>query len=381
MNIKTTLKASVAAAALVAIAAPQVQAGTVENSGAAKVTMSGHFNKALFWADNGAASRATVVDNTVSQSRFRINADMPINEALTVRGHMEAGFNSNQMGSVTIVDSNSNLTATSADDTTGGSSADASVRKSYVGFMHKQFGNLVIGKDGEATDGAALQGYNPASNVVDTGTILGGGVHLQTSNAADNVFSTSKVGSFVTGFDGGNVEGVHYDSPKFGGFQVKYSFTGDQASKVGAFFGGKFGGFGVKAGVGYEHLAGADSSLDAILMVSGGIKHDSGFSISGGWGQEDATAAGGVEGETTYVIVAYEADLIAAGSTGFAVQYLESDDATAKGDNSEFIGIGVQQGLASGVVGYAGLQFSEASQTGTNYEDVTVFMTGARINF
>lgn len=379
MNIKTTLKASVAAAALFAVAVPTAEAASVDSGKAAKVTMSGHFNKAFFWADNGSASRATVVDNDVSQSRFRINADLPINEALTARGHMEAGFNSNTMGSVGIVDTNSTLT--SSNDTAGGSSNDASVRKTYLGFMHKQFGTLVLGKDGEATDGAFLQVANPASDIVDSGTILGGGVQLQTSNAADNTFSTNKVSTFVTGFDGTNVDGLHYDSPKMGGFQVKYSFTGDQASKVGAFFGGKFGGFGVEAGVGYEHLAGASTSLDSILMASAGVTHDSGFSIGVGWGEEDAKASGGVEGETIYVVVGYSADLISAGSTSFAVQYLESDDAVAKGDSTEVITIGVEQGLASGLKGYAGLQFSEADQTGTNYEDVTVFMTGAKLLF
>ena len=382
MNIKTTLKASVAAAALFAVAVPTAEAASVDTSKAAKVTMSGHFNKAFFYADNGSASRATVGDNDVSQSRFRINADLPVNEALTARGHMEAGFNSNRLGTVNIVDGNVNgVSDTSAVDTAGGSDADASVRKSYLGFIHKQFGTLVIGKDGEATDGAALQSPNPASNIVDTGTVIGGGVSLQTSNATDNNFSALTVSSFATGFDGTNVEGLHYDSPKLGGFQVKYSFTGDQASKVGAFFGGKFGGFSVDAGVGYEHLTGASSSLDSILMVSGGVAHDSGFSIGAGWGKEDATAAGGVEGETTYVIVGYEADLISAGSTGIAVQYLESEDARAKGDELEAITVGIEQGLASGLIGYAGLALYEVSQTGTNYEDVTVFMTGARLNF
>ncbi len=381
MNIKTTLKASVAAAALFAVAVPSAQAASVDSGKAAKVTMSGHFNKALFWADNGAASRATVVDNTISQSRFRINADLPVNEALTARGHLEAGFNSNQMGSVNIVDSNSNLIASSAVDTAGGSSADASVRKSYLGFMHKQFGTLVLGKDGEATDGAYLQVANPASDIVDSGTIAGGGVSLQTSNAADNVFSSNTVGAFNNSFDGTNVDGIHYDSPKFGGFQVKYSFTGDQASKVGAFFGGKFGGFAVEAGLGYEHLAGSSSSLDAIMMASAGVTHDSGFSIGVGYGEEDATAAGGTEGESIYVVVGYSADLISAGSTSFAVMYLEDEDATAKGDELESIQIGVEQGLASGLKGYAGLQFHDVSQTGTNYEDVTVFMTGAKLLF
>jgi len=378
VNIKNTLKTSVAAAALFAVVAP-AHAGTVENTGATKVQLSGHFNKAFYFVKSGSASRATVADNAVSESRFRVHASQNVNEALSVSARFEAGFSSNRSNSMGVTDTNT--TQTTAVDTNSGTDNDMSVRKTAIHIAHKQFGTLVLGQDGEATDGKALKGFNPAGEAVDTGAIQADAVLLQADGAADNVFTAKALGSYFGSYDGTNVNGAHYSTVNFGGFSADASFLENQAFGLGASFGGKMGGFAVSAGAGYEALAASSTTLDNQWMVSGGIKHDSGFSLSGGYGAQELKGTNQRDPQNYHVVVGYEAALTSMGKTGFAFQYLNAEDYVAEGDEGQSYQVGVQQGIADGVVIYSSYMTSSIDQTGTDFENVSTFVAGTKIVF
>lgn len=372
MNIKTTLKTTVAAAALFAVASPAV---------AADLTFSGQVNKAFAYIDNGGAARGQVVDNDISRSRLYAKYSGAVNEAVTVSGRFEMMIADNKLSSTGVV--NSAATGEAGSDVDGGGDDAISLTEQWIAVEHKQLGKFQIGKLEEASDRAWNTGPNPAGNIVDAGSALLGSVDLHVSSATDNTFSGSTVGQFFQAFEGsGGANMVGYVTPSLGGAKLLVSYANDGDADIGLSYGGKFGGFGVELYTGYKNSSGASATLDHTWGISGGVTHDSGFSVAGGYGTEDSKASGTNDADGYWVILGYEANLISAGATGIAFQYLKVDEATGtKGDEGKAYSFGVQQGMGAGLSAYAGYTLIQVDRTSTNFDDVSLLMAGMKLTF
>jgi len=381
VNIKTTLKSSVAAAALLAIAAP-AQAGSIANGkDTASVTLSGHFNKAVLWQESGSASAVSFVDNTASSSRARIIAKGKMNEAVSVSGVFEWGMSTNLDGNVTPVDTATTLTSAN-DHGDGVGSGFFTVRHSYVKFDHKQLGSVSLGHTSQATDGAAENNMTGATDVVYGGSLIGsGGIHLQANNAADNVFTTKIVGDFFSNGDGGRTDVIKYTTPSFGGFSVSASADSDSQADVAASFGGKFGGFAVDATIGYGNDSGGSDTVENVTMGSVAVGHDSGINARMSYQTTDNKGTTNKENDQLSIGLGYKAKLTSMGSTNFAVDYIVANDVESKGSEGKAYIFGVEQTTDAGVNFYLGGSFIETDITGTSYEDVTTVIAGTKVFF
>ncbi len=375
MNTKNILKSSVAVAALFAVVAP-AHAGSVSNGNdTASVTLSGQFNKAIAYAENGQNSALTIADNDISGSRFRIVVSGKLNEAVSVGGVMEMAYTQNELSSLTFVPASN----TGDDSTETASGTDTfGVRHNYIKLTHKGMGAFSIGHTSVATDGAMFAPFNPASSVVDAATASFAGVNTRVSTAAANT-NSGQVGDFFASYDGGRTDVVKYNTPNFAGFSGVVSYDSSQNTDVAGSFGGKFASFQVKLGAAYRNVAGA--KLDGVLAVTGGVKHDSGISLAGGYAKEDkGTQAFG--GKTYHVILGYEADLISAGKTGIAVQYMKAQNTTADDDEGISYEIGVQQDMGAGITTYGGVKVYEVDTVATtSFDDVVGVMAGVKLAF
>ena len=372
MNIKTALKTTVAAAALFAVASPAV---------AADLTFSGQVNKAFAYIDNGAAARGQVVDNDISRSRLYAKYSGAINEAVSVKGRFEMMITDNPLSETGVVDTAA--TGEAGSDVDGGGDQTIDLTEQWIAIEHKQLGTFQIGKMEEASDRAWNTGPNPASNIVDAGSAILSSVDLHVSSATDNTFSGSTVGQFFQGFEGsGGANMIGYVTPSLGGAKLLVSYANDGDADIGVSYGGKFGGFAVDVYGGYKNSSGASSSLDHTWGISGGVAHDSGFSLAGGYGTESSKASSANDADGYWVIVGYEANLISAGATGVAFQYLKVDEVTGtKGDEGTAYSFGVQQGMGSGLSAYAGYTLIQVDRTSTNFDDVSLLMAGMRLSF
>lgn len=380
MNIKTTLKTTVAAAALFAIAAPAVAGSVQSRNDTTTFKLTGQVNKAFAYIDNGAAARGQVVENDISRSRLHAAYSTSVNEAVTVKGRFELMFSDNDLSSTGVVDSAA--TGEAGANVDGGADNSGSVTESWISVEHKQLGTFQIGKLEEASDRAWTNGPNPAGNAVDAGSALLGSVDLHTSSATDNTFSGSTVGQFFQAFEGsGGANMVGYVTPSLGGAKLLVSYANDSDVDFGVSYGGKFGGFAVDVYGGYKNSSGS-GSIDSQWGVSGGVSHDSGFSLGAGYGTEDSEASGQNDADGYWILAGYEANLVSMGATGFAFQYLSVDEATGtKGDEGKAYSFGVEQGLAPGLSAYAGYTLIQVDRTATNFDDVSLLMAGMRLNF
>ena len=384
MNIKTTLKTTVAAAALFAVAVPVAEAGTISNSNNMSVTVSGHLNKGLWYYDSGDANGVYQGDNGGSQSRARIVAKGKVNEALSVSAVTEWAMTASDEGSLDPWSDiggaalNGGAGATAASD--GGTDSFFGLRHNYVSFAHKTMGSLAIGHTSEATDG--ITELNGVGNLqYGSNMLFGGSVQLQNSTT-NAVAAGLNLSRFRVSADGTRSSVVRYNTPSIGGVVLGVSHTNEQNSAVDAKYSGKFGGIGVSAGIGYKNTAGSSTTQDAQWGGSASLSHDSGLSADFSYSEQDLVAGSGRSPVGWAVGVNYAADLTSMGTTTFRVAYSVSEDARAKNDELTGMMIGVEQSVAEGVAVYGGYQHDELDRAaGVSFDAVSTVFAGTKVVF
>lgn len=379
VNIKTTLKASVAAAALFAVAVPVAEAGTVSNGNGNSVTVSGQINKAVMYVDDGISESSAVVDNDNSGSRFRILGSGKVNEAVSVGTALEVEFQDNASNNFQVNDTN--VAGNSGAGNTGFGHTTFNQRRMEAYISHKQFGKVSIGQGPTASDGTAETSLNSAGMAVYGGATFFSDVNLRTTGQAANTFNTQKWGSEYTNFDGaGRSDRVRYDSPTFAGFQVAASAISGGAGDVALRYGGKFGGVAVKAAASYLS---PQSTVSGQYVISGAAEHDSGLNIRAHYGSADFDAAGRDDRTGYNVTLGYDASLTSMGTTAFAVGYNQIDNMNANDDEATFWEFGVVQHLKdAGTELYVGVNMAEHEDSSvTNYEEILGVIAGTRIKF
>ena len=379
MKIKTTLTASVAAAAIFAFAAPVVvatpaNAGSIENGNGASVTLSGRFNKALTWADNGLSDGVSIGDNNSFRSRAWLTVKSPINEAVTASGRVEYRLGENTNAGVDQV-------GTGANGPNDGTSDESAVTESWVQLTHKQFGAIKIGLHEVATDGMATQSLSAAGETFTTGAVDSHGNINAIVKGAKTTTATT-VADFFANYEGGDEDNITYITPNVAGFRGKGSYSSDGTSAVSLGWGGKMAGFNAKVYAGYANRGANSTTVEENFGGGIAVKHDSGISAAFNYTAEDAKAATQTfDGSAWAAQVGYEAKLTSIGTTGFVFEYMQSEDTDADGDEGKRYAFGVQQNTDSGVTLYGSYQLFEMSTATVSYEDVSATMAGVVVNF
>lgn len=367
MDIKSTLKTSVAAAALMAVASP-VSLMSSAQANDNKLTVSGHVNRAMVYNDNGGGSILTHIDNSASQTRFRLVASGTINDDWGVGARIEMDPNSNTtQDAETLTHTNSNY---SHGDKTG-------VRHADVSFKHKTMGTFTFGHTSHASDGVADQNKSGASLVVNTNSLGHGNIkfHNDTNNAA----TTLTPGTFS--IQGGRSEVMKYTSPTIlSGLKVVASHGAEGNTDFAGYYGGTFGAFSVSAAAGYGNYSGSGDRHFGSGSIA--IEHESGISMQGSaaWADNDATDD---DASTFWIGAGYDVSVYEMGETSFAVGFGESNDEAGQNMTVDKWEIGFTQDIdAAGTNLYAGWRtWDLEDDTGDSYDDIMSFIAGARVAF
>jgi len=382
VDIKNTLKTSVATAALMAVAVPVAMTSEaraeISSGNDNKLTVSGHVNRAMVYNDNGNGSTLTHVDHTASQTRFRLVASGTINDNWTAgaRIEMDPGSNTTQDASQTA-DTNfaGSNNYTHADN--------VGVRHADVSFSHKTMGKFTLGHTSQASDGVADSSQIGAWAVVNVNS-LGHASGVEFYNDTNNVTSNYTPGTFS--IQGGRHEVVRYDSPTIlSGLKIAASHGAEGHTDFAGYYGGTFGAFNVKAALGYGNYSGATGSH--FLSGSASIKHESGISFNGAMASRDHDTNDD-DASMWWFGAGYDVALYEMGTTSFGFSYGESNDESAVDAQVDKFEIGVQQAITSaGTILYAGWRtwdFAIETQTsGVNdsFDDIMSFVAGARVSF
>ena len=387
MDIKNTLKTSVAVGALLALAVPMAtaEAGGIKNQNVKlDLTVGGQIVRSLMYADDGEHSQLFQIDGVTTGSRIRFIPSGQLTESIKVGGLFEFDISqSNDGGSSTVTGS-----LLGANGETGGGNVAVGQRHADISFQHKTMGKLSIGRGNSASNGRSEVTLAGTGNVVLTNGSIGGGLHIfNDTTKADSGLTLGAQGNHFDGLS--RTSRVRYDLPTFAGLGLAVSFQDDGAVDVGVGYSAKFGSVAVKLGAQYADESGA--SKQAPWSTSGGALHDSGLNVSwmygrlinGDGGDGGAPTQLSRDPETWKVGIGYKAKLTALGGTNFGLEFWNSKDISGQGRELETMNIIAVQELSS-IGSEMSLSYHRSSfddNTANNYNDIDIVYFQTKLNF
>ena len=367
--MKQILKISCAAAALATAAVPAAAEYKFENGSGGSLKFYGQFSPAYTSVDDGVSSTSTVVDNAHSGSRVGVKYSQPIGQdTFTFTFETALGLRSSAGVSQTFTPKGAEWERTN-------------LRKIDFGYQSARYGNFSIGQGSMATDGIAEADFGGTGMALYNGIgDVAGAFAFRTSAGA---LSTVTIGDVTPSLDGGRRGRVRYDTPDFNGFTLSVAAGTDVLNQnnsddyydVALRYASEFGTAKVNAGVGFSRrdrngVDRDDTSGSVAVLLDNGLNF--------------AVAAGSRDGSGDYAYgkVGYNANLISAGQTAFAVDYYQGNDFNTVGSESKSYGVAVQQKIDSlNTEVYLAYRTYELTETATSYNDIDSVLFGARWKF
>ena len=317
------------------------------------VSVSGHVNRAIRFADNGVDSDVQHIDGSASKSRFRFTAEGEVMAGLTAGAHIEYGSSNNAGGGLDVDMSDE--------------SASFDARHSLL-YFSGDFGKITLGNAPSAGNGVMWTSHNGAwmGTEYSPDTNSGLGVMMVDAGADGSHSSGYSVFSFFPSVNTARMNTLRYDTPSIGPVSLSASIQKDSADghdwHFGASLGHDVGAVNVIGGLVYE---------EDVLGIAGGLAFANGTSVNAAWGTDDS---GGQDYEDMYINVAHSM-----GNLSVAVDYRSTDNAMNM--EGRAIGLGAQYSLGSGVDVYAGFNNYSFDAPDMDLEDISAFHVGSRVRF
>ncbi len=373
MDIKTTLKASVAAAALVAVSAPVVSspadAGSISNGNDNGVVISGGLARSILYVDTGGSNSFSHVDGgNDTNSRVRILISGDLTESIKVGGTWEANLpNSNDIG---------NSVTSKAGNANAGDVGAFGFRRTDIQFTHANLGKLTIGQSSTASDNRpsldSVGNNNAGMTYVGDSLIFNGTTQANTALTAGGQFDS---------YFGTRADHVRYDLPSFGGFNLGASIIDGDQWDAGLTYGATYGDIQIAAAAQYRSIQSA--TVDAAYGAGIAVKHASGFSADFHYGTEDNNNTTTVQGSQWGAEIGYVTSALSnLGDSAITINYVSSDEASTDNFDAETVGVHLKQNLPAGVAVFASWEnASFDDNTGASYDDVSTALVGTYIGF
>ena len=310
------------------------------DSSGRSLTISGQINPAFNIIDDGISTEAFIVDNDVSNSRFRFDVDAPLGQTV-IGGTIEVAVSPNNSYDV------SQLTPNTA--------SENEVRKAEVTFRDDRYGKLWLGKGSDAADDVGEYDlslvaipimYSGVADIAGGVIFTDGADFINLGTPDDPDYLT--IGDAFFNFDPGRLARVRYDTPMFRSVQGAVSYGQDSQWAASVTLGGDYGDW---SGVDIASftLLGAvgvysdnTDGVDYTYVGSASILHDpTGLSLtlSGGGQKVD-------EGDTPsnfYAKLGWDTEFWPIGATGFGIDYTSGKNIAGDGIGGDSYGIAAVQ--------------------------------------
>ncbi|UWQ26338.1 porin [Leisingera aquaemixtae] len=372
--MKTKIAARAGAASLAAaLAAPAFAGPTYTNDTGGSFRWYGQFNPVYQSFDDGGQDFNRLTDNAASNSRIGFWLEQAYGEN-TLRFNFETAFGFRSSDGVSQLSTGDNI---SWDRT--------NIRHVDFQFDTARYGRFSAGQGSMATDGITGADFSGtglgASNAVADSA---GGYAFRTGAGA---LSSVEIGDVFTDFDGSRLGRVRYDSPELAGFTFSTSWGTDVLKDANdresydvavRWANDDAAGFAIDTGIGASWTEETGKADARDISGSFAVLHKAtGLSLNLAAGERD------IAGTYAYAKLGYSADLIAAGSTSFSVDYYDGSDMVTAGDSAESWGVAAVQKIdAYNVETYLAYRDYSYADTGpATYQDANVILAGARWKF
>jgi len=374
VNYKSTLKSSVAAAALFAIAAPvapSVNAAddTLKSGNKNSLSISGQVVRALYYADDGLSEKLFQSDGGITSSRVRWVAKGTVNENVTMGATLELNSPlSNSQASLKL-----HAGAAGAGSTDSATSTTWGVRHQFVWVNHKRMGKISLGQTNAASNGRSETTFSGVNMASDSGGVIAGrGLTWIDTTQGTNSISALTLGSVFTNQDGrSRTDVLRYDTPRFSGLALAISAIAGGSWDVGADYRFKDGPIKFRLQGQYNNIS-ATSATEHGWSVSAAALHDSGLNgaIAYGRGQGDTGAR---DPKFWAFDAGYRAKIFGVGSTNFSFNSNQSENVAQETDDASSLGFTIAQMInpvgANVAVSYKSYSYDQTAQT---FDDIDV---------
>lgn len=333
------------------------------------LTLYGQVNKALMHWDDGEVKDAFVVDNINSSSRFGFYGSAKIRPGWSAGYRVEMEFD----------DDESSVVNNSGNDDGNGENGLLDLRKSFWWIKSDRYGTLSLGQRYHAT-GDTVAADLSGTTVIATAAVgdVGGGFQFRNAAGALSGITFGNVTSDLV-LARGDV--VRYDSPTIAGFTLAAAWGEDDIGDVALYYSGKHRNYAIAAAVGYADSTDGAAAFDQ-WTGSFGIKHmPSGLNLHFAAGDRDTTG-NAFDEQFYYVKGGLTRKWNSHGDTSISVDYYYGDEINSANSTFKHWGVQFVQNIdAAAMELYSSYSHNEYDDANATYQDIDIFMTGARIKF
>lgn len=340
-----------------------------------RLEIGGHVNRAYLYADNGTEGDSFFVDNDNSGTRFWFRGETDAGD-WTAGSSLAINFESNSTDDISFGDTDPVVEDSSVDLLT--------LREAEVYFKHKRIGAFYLGHGSEAANGAMevdLSGTTliAESDVDDTA----GGLEFDNGTELDRYFRN---------LDGSRTSRVAYRTPRVGGFKAAVALRQENGIQpdFGLTYSGELSGWELEAAVGFRPEDDPGTVDDSNVITSSvSVLAPFGVNLTVGASSQDFDDdVAHADQSATYVKLGYRKKFFDAGETRFSIDYFagDSDQDSLAGDATETESIGggivqVVKSLSTELFIGARVYSIDLPGAGVDPDDLTAFITGARVRF
>jgi hypothetical protein len=343
---------------------------------AVKLSISGQINRGVMIVDDGDSSRLFNIDNNASSSRIRAIGEARPAPGVMIGSALEVEFRVNNSFTVSQFDRRSTDTSAFRN------------RRVEVFADHERLGRLWLGMGWTATEfvaeqdlsGTALAGYSDPR-------VMGGGMFFRDKNTGE--LSDIRMLDVSDNMDGfGRDTRIRYDTPRFGGVQLRTSVVNDGAVDVALNYSGRLGPANVAAMAGWANFSERNlgpATFDDLIAGSASVLLDEGplkgLNATIAAGRMDRIGSG-PDAEFRYVKLGYQGDFFRSGKTALSIDFHQTDDLQQSNDRLRAYGLQAVHTIDNwGTDLYLNVRNHEFDRTGRNFDDLTIGMVGARVRF
>lgn len=334
------------------------------------LSLYGHINRALLYANNGDTSKWYSVDNINSQTRLGLRASVETMSGWDVGGRIEYGIVSNASSDVNQF------------NTTNATSSNFKLRWAEVSFKNDTFGKISLGKGSSPADGSAevdLSGTTVAAYAAVTdmaGSIpwYDGVTPLEEGGLEiSNVFSD---------FDGQRTDRIRYDTPSFAGFSLAGAASSGDSFDGALLYSRDFQGTKVAAAIAAWNPGDLIASADTQFSGSASVLLPMGLNATFAYGYRDLIDSDRDSPTNWWGKLGYRTMFYEGSTTALSVDYGETSNLAADDDKAKTWALAAVHNIDDWATEfYATWRNYKLDTDATDYDDINVFMTGARLKF
>jgi len=334
------------------------------------VSLYGQINRAMMYADNGDSSKWYSVDNTNSQTRFGLLASVESDLGWIMGGRIEYGIVSNGSSDVNQID---NYNATSA---------NFKLRWAEISLKNEKFGKISLGKGSTATDNTAetdLSGTSVA-NYVSIPDMAGS---MLWYDSVTNRLTNREISDVFNDMDGlGRQDRIRYDTPSFGGLTAAVSGSSGDAFDGALFYSRSFNGTKVAAAFGIANPGDLIANTDVQYSGSASVLLPMGLNATFSAALRDLKDDNRDDATNWWGKLGYKTKFYEAATTAFSVAYGETSNLATNDEKGKAWSLAAVHNITDWATEfYMVYRNHQLDSDFVDYDDINVFMAGARLKF